>query len=181
MHSKFFIAGIIGVVLLIIIIIIGSALGGDKGSEQNLSYELKLHLDDTAEAVQEYQSYIKSSDLRSSSASLYGILSNTSRELTGYLEEKYNFKDKNISKEMQEKAASAKEELSNELFEARINGVLDRIFAHKMAYEITLITNEEAKLAKAGKSEVLTNLLNESQQSLNVLYDKFNDFSETKN
>lgn len=181
LHSKFFIVGVIGVVLLIIVAIIGSVLGGNKGGEQNLSYKLKLHLDGTAELVQEYQKYIKSSDLRSDSASLYGILSNTSRELTTYLVEKYNFKEKSISKEMQAEADSEKTNLNNELFDARINGVLDRIFAHKMAYEITLITNEETKLVKASKNEALTNSLNDSQQSLNVLYDKFNNFSETRN
>ena len=182
LSSKFFLVGVIGVVSLIIIIIIGSALGGDKGGgEKNLSYKLKLHLDNTAEVANEYQKHVRSSGLRSDGASLYGVLTNTSRELTDYLVQKYNFKDKDIDKKVQEAAEADKEELSNELFEAKINGILDRVYAQKMVYEISLLNNEETQLMKAAKSETLTGLLNTSYESLNNLYSKFNDFSETKN
>ena len=181
LSSKFFLIGAIAVVALIVIIIIGSALGGGKESSKDLSYKLKLHLDNTAEVAGEYQQHVKSSALRSSSASLYGVLTNTSRDLNDYLVQKYNFKDKDISKKLQEEAEGAKEELSNEFFEAKINGILDRIYAHKMAYEISMLTNEETKLIKAAGNETLEGLLNTSCESLNNLYDKFNDFSETRN
>ena len=181
LSSKFFLVGAIGVVLLIVIIIIGSILGGNKSDNKTLCYDLKLHLDNTAEVIDEYQQYVKSSELRSSSASLLGVLTNTSRDLTTYLEDKYNFKDKDISKTMVEQADLVKDDFLNELFEAKINGILDRIYAHKMAYEISLLTAEESQLYNSSKDESLSNLLNTSYESLNNLYDKFNDFSETKN
>jgi len=181
LQSKFLKIGVIGIGLLILIIIIGSILGSNKGSEQTLSYELKLHLDNTAEVVSEYQQYVKSSTLRSDSASFQGVLSNTSNELKSYLEDKYDFKDKDIGKGMQEEAKLVKDDLSNELFEAKINGILDRIYAHKMAYEISLITSEETKLMKSSDSEMLTKLLNTSYESLSNLYDRFDNFSETNN
>ena len=131
--------------------------------------------------IQEYQQNVKSSILRSNSASLSGVLANTSRDLTDYLVNKYKFKDKDISKKIVEEATLAKDELTNELFEAKINGILDRIYAHKMAYEISLLTAEEAKLIKASQDDALTELLTTSHESLSNLYDKFNDFSETKN
>ena len=181
LSSKFFLVGVIGVVLLIVIIIIGSILGGNKSDNKTLCYDLKLHLDNTAEVINEYQQYVKSSELRSSSASLLGVLTNTSRDLTTYLENTYNFKDKDISKTMVEQADLVKDDFLNELFEAKINGILDRIYAHKMAYEISLLTAEESQLYNSSKDESLSNLLNTSYESLNNLYDKFNDFSETKN
>ena len=181
LSSKFFLVGAIGVVLLIVIIIIGSILGGNKSDNKTLCYDLKLHLDNTAEVINEYQQYVKSSELRSSSASLLGVLTNTSRDLTTYLEDKYNFKDKDISKTMVEQADLVKDDFLNELFEAKINGILDRIYAHKMAYEISLLTAEESQLYNSSKDESLSNLPNTSYESLNNLYDKFNDFSETKN
>ena len=181
LSSKFFLVGAIGVVLLIVIIIIGSILGSNKSDNKTLCYDLKLHLDNTAEVINEYQQYVKSSELRSSSASLLGVLTNTSRDLTTYLEDKYNFKDKDISKTMVEQADLVKDDFLNELFEAKINGILDRIYAHKMAYEISLLTAEESQLYNSSKDESLSNLLNTSYESLNNLYDKFNDFSETKN
>ncbi|MDO5452042.1 MAG: hypothetical protein Q4F56_03050 [Candidatus Saccharibacteria bacterium] len=178
--SKFFIVGVIGLGLLVLIIIMGAVLGANKGGEENLSYKLKLHLDGTAEVIQEYQPNVKSSELRSSSASLYGVLSNTSKELGSYLKEKYNFEDKNISEAITSKAELNEDELASELFEAKINGILDRIFAHKMAYEITIIMSEESKLYDSTSNETLKGLLDESYKSLENLYDKFNDFSETK-
>ena len=181
LSSKFFLVGAIGVVLLIVIIIIGSILGGNKSDNKTLCYDLKLHLDNTAEVIEEYQQYVKSSDLRSSSASLLGVLTNTSRDLTTYLENTYNFKDKDISKTVVEQADLVKDDFLNELFEAKINGILDRIYAHKMAYEISLLTAEESQLYNSSKDESLSELLNTSYESLNNLYDKFNDFSETKN
>ena len=181
LSSKFLLVGAIGLGLLIVIIIIGAILGGNKGGAKNLSYELKLHLDNTTEVIQEYQQYVKSSELRSNSASLQGVLSNTSRDLVSYLEEKYDFRDSDISKATEEEAELAKDELANELFEAKINGILDRIYAHKMAYETSLLMAEEDQLADNSGDEALTELLDTSYKSLENLYNKFNDFSETKN
>ena len=88
--------------------------------------------------------------------------------------------EKEVGKKVVETADSEKEELKNELFEAKINGILDRIYAHKMAYEIKTIMAEESKLDSATKNETLKDLLNTSYTSLENLYDIFNDFSETK-
>ena len=91
-----------------------------------------------------------------------------------------NYKEKDIKKEIIEKEATAKQELATELFEAKINGILDRIYANKMAYEISIITTNESQLIKSTNDETLKDALNESYDSLETLYSKFNDFSETK-
>ena len=182
LHNKFFIVGMIGVGLLLLIVILGAILGGGKDSEKTLSSKLYLHLDGTAAAIQEYQNYVRSSDLRSSSASLYGVLTDTAGGMESYLTEKYNIKKvKDTDKKLQEKATAVKDELTGELFEAKINGILDRTYAHKMAYEISIIKAEESELYNKTKSEALKEVLNKSHESLTNLYDKFNDFSETKN
>lgn len=178
--SKFFIVGMIGVVGLILIIIVGMILGSGKDGEKALSYKLKLHLGNTASVIQTYQPNVKSSDLRSTSASLYSILANTDRELTNYLTEKYNFKDSDIDKKIVEEATLEKDGLEAELFEAKINGILDRIYAHKMAYEISVLMSEEAKIINSSKSDVLKELLTTSYNSLENLSAKFSEFSETK-
>ncbi len=178
--SKLFFFGIGALVLLIITIIIGVILGGSKGGEKNLSFALKLHMDNTASIVHTYQSSVKSSDLRSNSASLYSVLSDTSRRLTDYLTEKYKFKEKDIDKKISKDATDAMEALEAELFEAKINGILDRIYTHKMAYEISVIMSEEAKLISVSSNETLDELLTTSYNSLQTLYGKFNEFSETK-
>lgn len=178
--SKIFIFVAASLALLVLIIILGSVLGANKVDERGLAYDLKLHLTKTAEVIQEYQNDVKSSELRSSGASLHGLLTNADKEITDYLVKKYDFKDKNISKELDAKATAVQEELANEFFEAKINGVLDRTFAHKMAYEILLFKAEETKLRNATKSEDLKAALDKSLASLDNIYPKFNDFSEGK-
>lgn len=180
LSSKLFIGGMIALVALIIIMIIGSVLGGNKGGEKNNCYRLYLHLAATTEVIDEYQNDVKSSDLRASAASLKGVLSNTSKDLTDYLTVKYQFKEKEIDKDFIAEANTSKDGLSAELFEAKINGNLDRIFAHKMAYEISMIATEENKILDSTKNDTLKELLTKSYGSLDSLYNNFSDFSETK-
>lgn len=170
--------GALGV--LIVIIIIGSILGSAKGGEKNLSYALLLHLNNTAGLIQEYQPEVKSSALRSSSASLYGVLTNTSKNLNDFLVQKYDYKEKEVDTKIVEAATLEKDGLEADLFEAKINGTLDRIYAHKMAYEISLFMSEEAKLIDSTGDSNLKALLSESHSSLENLYENFNSFSEAK-
>jgi len=176
--SKFFWVGAIGVTVLILIILIGAILGNGKTSDKDKMFGLILHIDNTSELIETYQPNVKSSDLRSYSASLYGVLSNTSKELTDYATEKYNYKAKDAKESIAEEETTAKDELESELFEAKINGILDRIYTHKMAYEISLITTREAQLLKSANNDTLKEILTTSYDSLENLYDKFNDFSE---
>lgn len=178
--SKFFMVGMIGLAILVVIVVFGMILGSGKGGEKESSFALKLHLDNTAEIINEYQSSVRSSDLRSNSASLYGILTNTNKDLTEYITGKYKFKEKDINKNILSEANLAKDALNTELFNAKINGILDRIYAHKMAYEISLIMTEEAKIINSTKSDSLKEALTSSYNSLENLYNKFSDYSETK-
>lgn len=180
LKSKYFLIGAIAMIVLILIIIVGAALSSGKGNEKDDGYSLLLHINNTGELVSTYQPDVKSSELRASSASLESILSETSKQLSEYLTAKYNIKVKDIKKNMVDEANLQKDGLNSELFEAKINGILDRVFAHKMAYEIALISTEESKLIKTTRSDNLRDLLITSYDSLDNLYSKFNDFSETK-
>ncbi|MBQ2661017.1 hypothetical protein IJF93_03035, partial [Candidatus Saccharibacteria bacterium] len=78
------IAGI-AIIVMVVIIIFSSIISAGKPSLENQNISLKLHIDNTLEIISEFQPSVKSSDLRSSSSSLYAVLSNTSRELGTYL------------------------------------------------------------------------------------------------
>ena len=178
LSSKFLWIGVIGVAAFIMIAMVGSMLGGGKNSEKELVLGLKTHANNTAEVMREYQQFIKSSDLRSSSASLVGVLSNMGTGLDTFIAENYG--EVKLTEKQTAEADEAKEALTNDLFEAKINGILDRIYAHKMAYEISLFVNEEANIYDSTKNDRLKEILDESYGSLEILYSKFNDFSETK-
>lgn len=178
LSSKYFKIGAISIIALVLIMVVGSMLGSGKNTVRDRAYELKFRIDNTMSVISTYQPRVKSSALRSSSASLYGALSNTSKELDTYLTEKYNLKEKEIDKQMIEDTTAEKESLESELFEARINGVLDRIYAHKMAYEISVIYSKESTILGSAKDDSLKVLLDKSMTSLDNLYNNFNDFTE---
>ena len=135
--NKFVLVGIICVAGVILMAIVGAVLGGGKSGLKEQSISLKIRLDSTSEIISNYQGLVKSSYLRSNSTSLSGILSNTNRDLSNYITEKYKSSD--AEKKVQEDEDAHKANLDSELFEARINGILDRIYAHKIAYEVSLI------------------------------------------
>ena len=163
--------------LFILFAIIGAVLGATKGNLKEDAIELQLQLDSLSEVISEYQPKVKSSQLRSNSASLATVITNTNSKLMDYLTEAYEYK-KNSDKDLAEQIKTEQDALLNELFEAKITGVLDRIYAHKMAFEITKLMNEEAKIYNEARDDVLKGILDESYNSLETLYDNFNNFSE---
>lgn len=180
LHSPILKISLIAVVVLALIGIANLVISGLSGNPKEEATELLLHIDNTSEVINTYQPNLKSSTLRSSSASLGLILSNTSRELTDYMTEKYNYKSNTVDKKLVTDADLHKDGLESALADAKINGILDRIYAHKMAYEITLILEQEKDLYKTTKDESLRTLINTSLNSLNNLYAQFSDYSEAK-
>ena len=179
--SKFFWIGLIGVIGLILIMILGAILGSAGDKEKTKAFQFLAHLENTISVVQEYQPSIKSSDLRSSSASLYGVLTNINTDAMNYVTEKYNIKaTKDIDKNVAEQAKTERDALNDELYKAKINGTLDRIFAYKMASEISTFMSQENELHNITKDETLKETLSQSYNSLKNLYDKFNNFSEAR-
>lgn len=141
---------------------------------------LKYHVDNTLSSVNTYAPSLKSSALRSNSASLIGVLSNSSRELDGYLANKYGSDKLPNEADIKEEAKLEADELDGDLFNAKINGILDRIFARKMAYEISAIATEADRIKDVTEDQNLKIILDTMYNSLDNLYDKFNDFSEIK-
>ena len=141
---------------------------------------LNIYMDSTMGAISNYQGNLKSSALRSHSASLYSVLSNTKRDVSGYLTEVYGSREAEPTKTMEADEQLHADGLNSDLFNAKINGILDRIFAHKMAYEITMIMSRESALYERASDAELKSALESSHNSLSTLYSEFNEFSETK-
>ncbi len=166
------------VVAFILIAIFGAIINGGKAGARDQAIMLKLDLDGILEVISEYQPSVKSSNLRSSSASLYSILSNTNRELENNITETYKYNPKSDDKKFEEAAALEKDGLNSALFEAKINGILDQVYANKMAYTVSLIMSKETNLYNATNNEDLQKILASSYNSLDTLYSQFSDFQK---
>ncbi len=180
--SKFFWVGAIGIGVFILIAVVGAILRGSGGGEKSQCLELLAHIEYTSEMIDEYQPSIKSSDLRSSSASFYSVLTNTDNGLQDYVATKYKVKDikKSLSQKTQKTIEAERDALDEDLFKAKINGILDRTYADKMAYELSLIMAQEENISDATRDDALMEILDSSYNSLKNLYDKFNNFSEAR-
>ncbi|MDO4741949.1 MAG: hypothetical protein Q4A79_01055 [Candidatus Saccharibacteria bacterium] len=180
MQSPIFKVVAIGLIVFMLLAIIGAVIGGSKTSAKDQGIYLNLYVSNTLNTVSKYQKELKSSELRSISASLYSILSNTNRELADYLKTTYDFSEGSESDGVKEEAKLQNDGLEADLFEAKISGTLDRIYAHKMVYEISFITSKELSLYNGSSDETLKEILATSYESLSTLYEKFSGFSETK-
>lgn len=176
LKNNIFKIGAIAVGLFILIFIIGQILSGIKGDPKQDFFDFKARLDNTSKTIKSYQGLVKSSRLRSYSASLATILSTTTKATEDYSTRTYQ-KTKIAGTEAVTKAA---EELENDLHDAKINGFLDRVYARKLAYEISVIMAEESKLIKSIKDEEYKKALQSSYDSLSVIKDSFASFSEAK-
>ena len=134
--SKFFWVGIIGVVGFIIIMVIGLALGNKGGGPKEELYALLRRMTNTSKIANDYRSDLKSSDLRANGASLVSVLSTTKSKLSDYVNTKYKIKEKDLPKKLLTTEDTARDGLSDALFNAKINGLLDSTYATKMAEEI---------------------------------------------
>ena len=184
--SKYFKWGMIALAVLVVVIVFVSILN-NKPSIKNKCYSLNFHLENDLQLIDDYQPFVKSSRLRSLSASLKQVFSNTSSQLSAYIEQVFGASDEKRQKEpdkelvsLEEEADMNRAELDEDLFAAKINGLLDRTYAHKMALEIYSVLNEEDTIINTAEDEDLKSLLSDNQDSLNNLYNEFNDFSEIK-
>lgn len=173
----------IGVVGFIVLAIFGAVLGSldfgsSPASELDNLVELSLYTSDTLGAINSFQPSIKSSTLRSYSSSLGSILSNTTRSLENYLDATYE--DYEVTEDEEEEAKLHQDELTADLTQAKINGILDRIYAHKMAQEITIIMAKEYTIYQTASDESLSSILSSSYNSLDNLSTAFSEYSETK-
>ncbi len=182
LSSKYFKWGMIALGAFVLIAIVGGVLMMNRGTTtEEKCVNLKLRLDQTNVVISEYQQYVKSSSLRSLSVSLKGIFTSTSSKLASFMTSAYGLEERNIDKAAEEEAKLTADGLSSELFAAKINGLLDRTFAHKMSLEIYSVMGEEMTIynSTSDTETALREILSSSYDSLNNLYTQFNDFSET--
>ena len=169
-----------GIIALVLVIILGAIINSNKTDTKSKCISLHFHFNNLTSVIEKYQPSVKSSALRGSSASLKSLVSNINSDLNNYLIDKYEFKEKDVDEKLVADETALYEALDVELFEAKINGFLDRTYARKMAYEISIIQTRESEISKSIKEESLKQALTNSYNSLENLYESFDSFSETK-
>jgi len=163
-------SAVVAIILCIIFAIINSIVNRETDYVPRLS----LRTTNLSSMVTEYTPTVKSSSLRAAGSSLASILDNMSSNLTTSLGEDYE-----VSEPVAKEEAEVLSSLTTALYEAKINGVLDRTYARQFAYQIVnlLALIEEAK--NSTDDATLKTKLTSSEESLSNIYPAFADYSDT--
>ena len=163
-----------GVLLLFIILLIAG--GSSKTPEITATSELNrlyTRSNELIKTVSAYNGSVRSSSLRSTGTSLSTLLTELSSTSASYLgDAKTDELDPDDAKNLAE--------FSYTLEKARLNGILDRSYAHEMDYQIRYLLIIEDSVREKTTDANLKSYLTSSAESLSRLGDTFNNFSESK-
>lgn len=167
-----------GVILVIVMMIIGAIIGGgDKNKERDYVDKIILRTDTMISEIGDYNKLVKSSTLRSMGTSLNAVLTETNYAVSTVL--KQDFGVNNAKPEKEKTAtdeASIREEMTTTLENGRLNGILDRVYAREMAYQIAMLMSLEQEAYGKTKKSSLKEAIDKSMSNLKPLQEQFDSF-----
>ena len=172
MSNKLFLGIIAGAVLIIVIFFIALFSGGD--SKAISTERLALRLQTLQKVSDGTHKNLKDSKLRALNSRLITQLTNTNRDIAAPL------KAAGINIKKTDKKLTAQEngeKLTKKLEDARLNGMLDRVYANEMSHELETSAIMMENLFKSTKSKSLKKFLEDSYDDLSALQKEFEDYT----
>lgn len=173
------IIGIAIAAIFLALIIAMIANSGNKNTERDYVDTAYLRTKDLSKVIDDYRTKIRSSELRSMAMSLKSVLLETNYALSSTLTN--NFGAKNPDTPEKESTATDETaiigELTASLEEARLNALLDRVFAREYTYQISLLISLETDIINRTKIDLLKSSLTSSRSNLETLHEQFDNFS----
>lgn len=172
MSNKLFLGIIAGAVLIIVIFFIALFSGGD--SKAISTERLALRLQTLQKVSDGTHKNLKDSKLRALNSRLVTQLTNTNRDIAAPL------KAAGINIKKTDKKLTAQEngeKLTKKLEDARLNGMLDRVYANEMSHELETSAIMMENLFKSTKSKSLKKFLEDSYDDLSALQKEFEDYT----
>lgn len=173
------IIGIAIAAIFLVLIIAMIASSGNKNTERDYVDTAYLRTKDLSKVIDDYRTKIRSSELRSMAMSLKSVLLETNYALSSTLTNNFGAK----SPDTPEKESTATDEtaiigeLTASLEEARLNALLDRVFAREYTYQISLLISLETDIINRTKIDLLKSSLTSSRSNLETLHEQFDNFS----
>lgn len=172
------IGGVAGAILLVFIVAM-IATSGDKNPELKYVDQAYLRAEGLTNVIEDNRKLIRSSKLRSMAMSLNAVLTELSYILANSIVE--DFGAKSVS-DINKKPIAAKEEeamgeLADTLEAARLNAVLDRVFAREFTYQISLLISMETDIINHTKKEPLKTNIESSRTNLETIHEEFDSFA----
>ena len=161
----------IALVLIIIVAMIVSILGGTGDKERDYVDKVYLRTSHLAKEIPAYNKQVKSSQLRSMGTSLVSVLNETEYSIANVLKNDF------AAEKIDESENNAMAELLTNLDNAQLNGLLDRVYHREITYQIGTLLSMEHEAYTSTKISGLKSALETSMNNLNQLYEQFQNFT----
>jgi len=144
-------------------------------------YYLRLEaLSSESGPIATYARDLKSSELRALAGTLKNSLTVAKQNFSGVLPElKVDLAA--ISQTASDSEANALALYTEELHDAKLNGILDRTFASSTALQISLVLATATQVIDKTSSETVKSIIRESMDDLETLLDLFTEFNNKSN
>jgi len=173
MGNKLFFILIGGGLLVAIIVGILALTSGNNGPTQKMQ-TLSARLTTLQKVSSDSQKTIKNGTLRSTNGTLTILLTNANRDIAEPLS-KNGVDVKKIDKSIQTKEDGAK--LTEQLEEARLNAIFDRVYAREMSYQLETVAALMKQIYNSTGSKSLKTYLEATDANLQPVMQQLADFN----
>lgn len=168
------------IVLIIIVALIASSLNKVDTKDQDLmtqSYWMANYL--VNETLDEYADQVKNSDIRNMTASFRSVLNEIILNDAGLMLSEYGIEVDDFDEEDNEIVAQEKkanDELNSTLEDARLNGILDRVYLREITMQVAYIRSYQSEIAERTKNSKVEEFSLKADANLGNIYEQFHSF-----
>lgn len=167
-----------GIVAFLFIMCVGIVLNAGKSSPTDLAKQLYVRTANLNTTLTTYNKSLKSSQLRAIGTSLNGVLTGASASLSNYLLPEGGEKgDLNPPEKLLVVETATDEELNTSLNNAKLNGILDRVYANQIQLQVSLLIAFISQLEPRTKDEALLEIIAQYQSNLYVIEQSLENYS----
>lgn len=167
-----------GIAAFLFIMCVGLVLNAGKSSPTDLTKQLYVRTANLNTTLTTYNKSLKSSQLRAIGTSLNGVLTGASASLSNYLLPEDGEKgDLNPPEKLLATETTTDEELNTSLNNAKLNGILDRVYANQIQLQVSLLISFIAQLEPRTKDEALLDIITQYQSNLYIIEQSLKTYS----
>jgi hypothetical protein len=172
-QKLFMIVAIVGVLVVLgfgASLVLGGQTGGDKARA------IYLRLETLQEIREDQQDYLQSNELRAYNGTLGLFLTNALSDIETPLTA-LDINTKKLPKDVEAAESAYQSELSEKLTDARLNVKLDDVYAREMAFELATLRSQMKSLYQSTNSKSMKTFLEQTDDNIAPIVEKFTAFS----
>lgn len=168
-----------GIVLFFLLMAIGALLGSLGGRSRDLTEQIYTRSTNLNSTLQTYTPLLKSSRLRAIGSSLSSVLTNGTNQLGAYLIGDDEDKDTPVSNQkIIDSELAVQQELELSLNNAKLNGILDRVYETQITLQVSLLVSLTSQLLEQSSNDTaLVKIIEPLHNSLLAIQENLNNYN----